>query len=1567
MKHLLFFSFVLICTLLPAQRQVVTSTADAGLGSLRDAVATANTGDSILFTSAILNDTIFLDSAILLDKALTIYAPTSSCANRQVISGQGQSTIFRIDSNITVSMSRLEMSFGNSFQGGAIYNKGNLTLTCCYFYQNVAVAGGAIYNASTLGSPTLLTLEQCDFFFNGGIGLGLHGGAILNAGNNGNARVDATASIFRNNSVQNFFGSVSGGVLTNQGPNSIATFTACEFERNNILGISPFVPTNTAKGGVIANTGGQVSLVDCPTISQNQARGQIAHGGVVWNNTASIFSALRSVFLDNEADHFGGAIANEGSCMILQSEISDNTVIGNTGRGGGIYEAGSGSLVVDQSTFHDNGAQDAGGAIFFTYTPSQTAPPSITNTTFSNNAAVSRGGGIALEGANQLLLTHCTLTLNSATDSGGAIFCGPLPTLSLRNTLIANNLSNKSSDLHGTQTSGVISLGGNLIGDNSNNNIFFLGSDLFGTRIAPLDAQLAPLDDYGGPTLTHFVDVGSPAINAGVNTSIKVDQRGTSRTITPDIGAFELHTVQLKAADSLRLCVGSPFVKMDSIVISDSTGASMHPGVSQTILLDIPDGFRLKPGQGKLRLSGNGLSNPTLVVSDSLVIVFYDRSNEVGPQRIVISDLLVQATQPGQGHILRKFSNAVLIGNSPADSMSHAFFTASALAPIRLPNTVHIICADTGEVPVAIPLPSPLQNGNTHVWYASPDSIGISSLDTTTLFTNYQFTDTCFFAPHSTCNLHFYLTQINNDGCESRPAQIEVAVNPVPNSPAPLFSANVTYCEGNDPPELQVIPSPSATFFWYDPLGNLLDSTATNSYTLGIDTINFSQDTSILVGVRQKVNGCLSRVPQVFDINGRSELDIKFEVDHLCLGDKTEFRAIAPPAAESYTWDFSDGLNNAIITTSGPDTAFVIQNTGFFEIILIVEDSSACKSSYEDVILVKDFRAGFRWSNICEGDSTLFTAQTSAFPDTLFRTIGAGSPIIDTISYRWDFGDPTGPFSGTKREEAHHYPEANRYLANLKVSSTYFNLHGQLTESCIDSTIEQITILPVINPVAVDSIYYDSFEDTARVLKQWLTGGRLNNWEVATPADSLLNGAASGTYAWVTDATQDYQNKTNAWVASPCYDLRQMKRPMLSMDLNVATEESFDGASVQYSADGGSTWELLGAVGSGINWYTDLSLQSNPGLQNNNRHSGWSGHLPWQTVRQRLDLDSLLSGTDSLLRFRINMGADSSVTGEGIAFDNFSLLERSSNVLIEQFVNTTITPAVYTLLDSNWKDIHYLQYHLSYPDDTDPIFVENQRGPDADARAFYYGISGPSNIALDGDARLTPDYETLQRELDLKILEDPQFDISIRDNGVAFSALQDVQRRIVLHVAVAEDRLPQASGVPYRYVVRKLFPDVGGTVVAEGLIKGEAKFVEVVWRNEDLPSPSIIPADRRDSIYLIAFVQDDISKRVYDVALKKASPQLFESRLGQSPDTLLRYALFPNPTSDWLEVQLAKPLPQSGTYTLYDLQGRRVMVRQVREGATGFRLDLSALAQGVYVLEMQLGAETRRERVVKTF
>jgi hypothetical protein len=159
----------------------------------------------------------------------------------------------------------------------------------------------------------------------------------------------------------------------------------------------------------------------------------------------------------------------------------------------------------------------------------------VTNCTVSGNWAVG-GGGIA----GPATLTNCTVSGNSARIDGGGI----LGTVMLTNCTLSGNSAERGTDCSGTITSG----GHNLDDDGS--------CGLTGPGdLSNIEAHLAPLGDYGGPSQTHALctapgvphpscTAASPALDAGDNAACPAaDQRGVERPQPPgggcDIGAYE--------------------------------------------------------------------------------------------------------------------------------------------------------------------------------------------------------------------------------------------------------------------------------------------------------------------------------------------------------------------------------------------------------------------------------------------------------------------------------------------------------------------------------------------------------------------------------------------------------------------------------------------------------------------------------------------------------------------------------------------------------------------------------------------------------------------------------------------------------------------------------------------------------------------------------------------------------------------------------------------------------------------------------------------------------------------
>ncbi len=231
----------------------------------------------------------------------------------------------------------------------------------------------------------------------------------------------------------------------------------------------------------------------------------------------------------------GGGIYNgDGSTLTLRdSTVRDNNVIG--GAGGGVYGFFNTTVTIERSTLSGNSAGDVGGGI------RSLGDFTIVNSTLSGNVSTGWMGGAFFHTDGVMDIVNSTIANNTAppdTTGGGFVgtFTAANATLTLVNTILAGNSGPQCFYAPwGSGTVTLTSLGHNLMTDAT---CFPIASD-----IIVGDAGIGPLADNGGPTWTHALLAGSPAIDAADDAACPAtDQRGVARPQGPhcDIGAFEL-------------------------------------------------------------------------------------------------------------------------------------------------------------------------------------------------------------------------------------------------------------------------------------------------------------------------------------------------------------------------------------------------------------------------------------------------------------------------------------------------------------------------------------------------------------------------------------------------------------------------------------------------------------------------------------------------------------------------------------------------------------------------------------------------------------------------------------------------------------------------------------------------------------------------------------------------------------------------------------------------------------------------------------------------------------------
>ena len=140
----------LLCLIVPTHASIipVTNTNDSGAGSLRQALAIANNGDTIDATG--ISGVITLTTGeLLVDKSVII---NGAGADLLAVDGNATSRVFQIGTGETVTISALTIRNCQGGFGGGILNgaAATLTITNSTLSSNTAGFGGGTYNAGTL-------------------------------------------------------------------------------------------------------------------------------------------------------------------------------------------------------------------------------------------------------------------------------------------------------------------------------------------------------------------------------------------------------------------------------------------------------------------------------------------------------------------------------------------------------------------------------------------------------------------------------------------------------------------------------------------------------------------------------------------------------------------------------------------------------------------------------------------------------------------------------------------------------------------------------------------------------------------------------------------------------------------------------------------------------------------------------------------------------------------------------------------------------------------------------------------------------------------------------------------------------------------------------------------------------------------------------------------------------------------------------------------------------------------------------------------------------------------------
>ena len=570
---------------------IVTTNSNGGSGSLRNAIASVAPGDLISFASSLSGQTITLTGgALALNQSVTIDG--SELANGVVIDGDQAGSVFYVSGG-TVVLSALTITnglgFNGGYGGGGIYNTANLTVNRCTLVGNSTAGtgnGGGILNMFGTVAVNESTLTA-------NLATGNGGGAIFSdAGNltvnqstlTGNHSTDSGGGIYTISGSATIYNSIVAGnsaLAAGQQVYTAGTFTTTG---TNFIGASPMLaplgyyggrtPTMPPYAGSPAIDAGSDTATNLFTTDQRgfpRLSGAHVDIGAVEANANSIVTtngdgsngSLRNAIASvapGELISFAPSLSGQTITLTGgELELNQNVTIDGSALTNGIQINGNGAsrvfamganstatltaLTITNGSSSGSSPNYGGGVINYFGDSTLT----LNRCTIAGNSSPFEGGGLYNIGT--MIVNECTFSGNVAGgNGGGGIYNDGVMTL-LQSTISGNSSSAATTGNGFASYFGTLAMTNTLVAGNSG------PSGLDFTCVSPLtesadltngNPMLAPLGNYGGPTLTMPPYAGSPAIDAGIDTATNLfatDQRGYSRLSGAhvDIGAVEVN------------------------------------------------------------------------------------------------------------------------------------------------------------------------------------------------------------------------------------------------------------------------------------------------------------------------------------------------------------------------------------------------------------------------------------------------------------------------------------------------------------------------------------------------------------------------------------------------------------------------------------------------------------------------------------------------------------------------------------------------------------------------------------------------------------------------------------------------------------------------------------------------------------------------------------------------------------------------------------------------------------------------------------------------------------------
>jgi hypothetical protein len=797
-------------------------------------------------------------------------------------------------------------------------------------------------------------------------------------------------------------------------------------------------------------------------------------------------------------------------------------------------------------------------------------------------------------------------------------------------------------------------------------------------------------------------------------------------------------------------------------------------------------------------------------------------------------------------------------------------------------------------------------------------------------------------------------TSQDNLGCEAYFQKV-FTVSPKLNLSIAGVSNGEEYCANEESRTLVLSPS-FGSFF----VNNVSQATQPD---VGGDRFLFGDPNGgAFVLKYQKLSGianCLNEV--VKNVTLLPSPQANFSNPSQCVGVPFTLASLNNANANNYRWDMDEGGSS--FTTASVDYTYLSSSQLFasrdYNVELYIESApngisnTVCKDSITKVIRVGNIpKVNFSFSNVCENDVTSLNAASDIALQALQWNFGDGESTAFGNN-NTNINEPSAPnTTGTYISPNHLFSSAN----NFDVTVT-----GRTDLGCQDTFQKEVKLLRkfILDPLNP----YDGMANGQNGFWKPEDVNGNATWEFAPLNGTKISDPIS---AWTTNASGPYLPFDDSYMNSPCFNLSGFTRPVLSVEYWTDTENS-DGATLEYSTDGGASWSLLGGLGTGLNWYDQEVISADPGIKGGIAR-GWSSNDQNSFLEGRHTLDEIPLTQRNSVRFRIAFaGFNNATNKDGFAFTNVKIQERNRTLLVENFTNNSDIARTEENTDDNnaefrefkagssAKELVKIQYHTSisgFDENNDMNPIDNS------ARAAFYGVTQAAKGFIDGysegrfDGADWTDNEFSLRSLvsspvDLDItspdLSNNQFNIQV---VVKANSAIPAGQQFVVQIALVEKSVGEEA-----FVMRKLLPSASGTPLTI-TTAGEEQTV--------LASYDLRNVLNQSQLAVVAFVQSIRSnpttgrKEVLQSGFLDTGNLTIPTTIITEVEQLdVAFEVYPNPANEALTIRLPQAVNKASTLLVYDQMGKVVAETQVEKGEQRKQLPTKNLADGVYVLKIE--------------